>query len=486
MISFSQIQPKEIPYLHFMPYDDIIGVFAVGMAFSHRFHETIGQLIRRETMPWNQTFECMPIEKLRSFQLDKLRETIKWVSKNVPFYRRKLHKCGISYKDIAKIEDITALPLTTKSDLRDCYPFGMCAVPLTQVVQVHASSGTTGKPITGPYTGEDYAQWVECVARNVWAAGIRSDDTVQNAYGYGLFTGGLGFHQALNKIGCTVVPASSGMTERQVHILRDFKVTALFCTPSYALNIAEKAEDLGVALYELPLRIGVFGAEPWTEKMRDEIEGRMGIKAMEAYGLTELCGPGVAFDCHVQDGLHINEDHFLPEILDPETLKPLPLGETGELVFTSLQRRAMPLLRYRTRDITSLYLEQCECGRTLVKMKKVGCRSDDMLIINGLNVFPSQIEVLLLDIDEVLPQYRLVVRKNGHLDKLIVQAEAQKEIYLAGDDTKASVERAIEHHIKSMIGLSVTAQLMSPKTIERSIGKAKRIVDERNLATEAG
>lgn len=435
-------------------------------------------------MPWNQTIECMPVEELRSFQLGKLRETIKWVSQNVPIYRHKLHERGITYRDITKVEDITALPLTTKSDLRDCYPFDMCAVSLDQVVQVHASSGTTGKPITGPYTSEDHAQWIECVARNIWAAGIRSDDTVQNAYGYGLFTGGLGFHHALNKIGCTVIPAGTGMTERQVHLLKDLKVTALLCTPSYALTIAEKADELGVLLRELPLRTGVFGAEPWTEKMRTEIENRMGIKAMEVYGLTELCGPGVAFDCQVQEGLHINEDHFFPEILDPETLEPLPSGETGELVFTSLQRRAMPLLRYRTRDITSLYRETCECGRTLIKMKKVGGRSDDMLIINGLNVFPSQIEALLLDIDEVVPQYRLVVRKNGHLDKLIVQTEAQREIYQAGEDTKAIIERTIEHHIKSMIGVSVTAQLMSPKTIERSTGKARRIFDERRLTAQ--
>ena len=317
-------------------------------------------------MAWNETYECMPVEKLQAFQLDKLRETVSWVQEKVPFYQQKLAELGVGADDIQTLEDVAKLPMTVKTDLRDNYPFGLCAVPLSDVIRVHASSGTTGKPITGPYTEDDLAQWTECMARNMWAAGIRPQDVVQNAYGHGLFTGGLGFHQGATHIGCTVVPTSSGLTERQITIMQDFGTTVLFATPSYALTIAEKAEDMGVDVKSLPVRVGVFGAEPWSPGMREEIEERLGIKAMEAYGLTELCGPGVAFDCEAQDGLHINEDHFLAEIVDPQTLEPVPLGEKGELIFTSLQRRAMPMIRYRTKDITRLRRETCSCGRTLI------------------------------------------------------------------------------------------------------------------------
>lgn len=430
-------------------------------------------------MPWNDEFECMPVEKLQKFQLEKLKETVAWVSERVPFYQKKLKEAGITADDIKSLDDVARLPVTEKNDLRDNYPFSLCAVPMEEVVRVHASSGTTGKPITGPYTAEDLEQWTECMARNLYAAGVRKEDVVQNAYGHGLFTGGLGFHQGACKIECTVVPTSSGMTERQITLLKDFSSDALFATPSYALTMAERAEEMKVDLKSLPLRVGVFGAEPWTTQMRDEIEERMGIKAMEAYGLTELGGPGVAFDCEAQSGLHVNEDHYLAEIVDPATFKPVPLGEKGELIFTSLQRRAMPMIRYRTKDITRIYREKCSCGRTLLKMEKLSGRTDDMLIISGVNVFPSQIEALLLEIDEVEPQYRLVVRKKGYLDQLTVQVEGKMEVYQAGDQKRHEVEGKISAHIKGMMGIGVEVELVEPKFIARSEGKALRVVDER-------
>ncbi len=430
-------------------------------------------------MAWDKEYECMPVDKLRQFQLEKLKDTVDWISKKVPFYKNKLKETGIKKGDINSLEDLAKLPFTVKDDLRDNYPFDLCAVPLKQVVRVHASSGTTGKPITGPYTAEDLDQWTECMVRNFVAAGITSEDIVQNAYGHGLFTGGLGFHQAATRLACTVVPTSSGLTERQITLMKDFGADVIFCTPSYALTIAERAEEMKVDIKSLPVRVGIFGAEPWSQQMRLEIEERMGIKAMEAYGLTELCGPGVAFDCEAQDGLHVNEDHFLPEIVDPQSLEPLPLGETGELIFTSLQRRAMPMIRYRTKDITRLRREKCACGRTLIKMDKVFGRSDDMLIISGVNVFPSQIEALLLDIEEVEPQYRLVVRKKGYLDQLLVQVEGKNEVYEAGDEKRFEVEAKIAGHIRGMMGIGVEVNLVEPKFIARSEGKALRVVDER-------
>ncbi len=430
-------------------------------------------------MPWNEKFECMPVEELERFQLEKLKETVDWVSKKVPFYKKKLKEAGVKAGDLKGIADAAKLPFTVKNDLRDNYPFGLCAVPLKEVIRVHASSGTTGKPITGPYTQKDLDQWTECMVRNFWAAGARPEDVVQNAYGHGLFTGGLGFHQGATGLGCTVVPTSAGLTERQITLMQDFKADVLCCTPSYALTIAERAEELKVNIRDLPVRIGIFGAEPWTIPMREEIEERMGIKAMEAYGLTELGGPGVGCDCEAQSGIHINEDHFLAEVVDPITMEPVPLGEKGELIFTSLQRRAMPMLRYRTKDITRLYREKCKCGRTFVKMDKIFGRTDDMLIISGVNVFPSQIESLLLDIEEVEPQYRLIVRKKGYLDQLVVQVEGKTEVYDAGDRKKLEVEAKIMAHIRGNMGISVEVNLVDPKFIARSEGKALRVVDER-------
>ncbi len=428
---------------------------------------------------WDEKFETMPMAELQKFQLRKLKETVEWAYTRIPFYRRKLDEAGLTPKSIKTLDDIAKLPFTVKNDLRDNYPFGLCAVPLSQVVRVHASSGTTGKPITGPYTAEDLQQWTDCMARNLWAAGVRPDDIAQNAYGHGLFTGGLGFHQGLGRIGCTVVPTSSGLTERQIMLMRDFGATALFSTPSYALTIAERAAEMKVDIRALPLRVGVFGAEPWSTAMRLEIEERMGIKAHEAYGLTELSGPGVGFDCVAQDGIHLNEDHFLAEIVDPQTLTPVPPGERGELVFTSIQRRAMPMLRYRTKDITRLRREKCRCGRTFIKMDKIFGRSDDMLIISGVNVFPSQIESLLLEIPEVEPQYRMVVRKKGYLDQLTVQVEGKKEIYDAGPEKRLEVAAKVTGHIKGMMGISVDVEIVEAKFINRSEGKALRVVDER-------
>ncbi len=430
-------------------------------------------------MPWDDQFETMPVDKLQEFQLKKLKETLEWVYVKIPFYRNKFDECSIKPVDIKHLEDISKLPMTVKNDLRDHYPFGLCAVPMDKVVRVHASSGTTGKPITGPYTAEDLDQWTECMARNLWAAGVRPTDIAQNAYGHGLFTGGLGFHQGACRLGCTVVPTSSGMTERQITLMKDFGSTALFCTPSYALTIAERAEEMKVDIRKLPMRVGVFGAEPWTIAMRDEIEVRMGIKAMEAYGLTELGGPGLAFDCEAQDGLHINEDHYLAEIVDPVTLEPVPMGESGELIFTALQRRAMPMIRYRTKDISRLRREKCACGRTFIKMDKITGRSDDMLIISGVNVFPSQIEALLLDVEEVLPQYVLVIRKKGYLDNLTVRVEAKPEVYDIGTEKRSEVEKKIAAHIKGMMGIGVKVDILAPKTITRSEGKALRVIDER-------
>lgn len=434
---------------------------------------------KTERKYWDEKFETLPLPELEKFQLRKLKETVEWVYERVPFYKRKFDEAGVNPKAIKSLEDIARLPFTVKNDLRDNYPFGLCAVPLREVVRVHASSGTTGKPITGPYTAEDLEQWTELMARNLWAAGVRPDDIAQNAYGHGLFTGGLGFHQGLTRLGCTVVPTSSGLTERQITIMKDFGVTTLCCTPSYALTIAERAAEMKVDIRALPLRVGVFGAEPWSTAMRQEIEERMGIRAQEAYGLTELCGPGVGFDCEVQDGIHINEDHFIAEIVDPQTLEPLPMGEKGELVFTALQRRAMPMIRYRTKDITRLRREKCACGRTFVKMDKIYGRSDDMLIISGVNVFPSQIESLLLEIPEVEPQYRLVVRKKGYLDQLIVQVEGRKDIYEAGPEKRLEVAARVMAHIRGMMGIGVDVEIVEPKFIARSEGKALRVVDER-------
>jgi phenylacetate-CoA ligase len=430
---------------------------------------------------WDEKFESMPGEELRKFQLEHLRKTVKWVYERVPFYKKKFDEKGVKPDDLKVLEDLSKFPFTVKTDLRDNYPFGLCAVPMNEVLRIHASSGTTGKPITGPYTAKDLEQWTECMARSLYAHGVRSNDICQNSYGMGLFTGGLGFHQGATRIGAAVIPVSSGQTERQIIIMKDFGTTVLFSTPTYALTIAEKGEEMGVKLRDLPLRIGCFGAEPWTIEMRKEIEQRMGIKAMECYGLTEFGGPGTGFDCVEQNGLHLNEDHFIAEIIDPVTEEVLPVGTKGELVFTAIQREAMPLIRYRTRDITTLRREKCSCGRTLLKMDKIYGRSDDMLIIGGVNVFPSQIESILLEIPEVEPQYVIIVRKKGYLDQLHADVEAKKEVYDAGPQKISEVEKMIEAKMRGMIGIGIKIRLVPPKSITRSEGKAKRVFDERKL-----
>ncbi len=428
---------------------------------------------------WNETAETMPEETRKALQLEKLKETVAWVYERVPFYRSKLDEHGVKPGDIQSLDDLGRLPFTVKTDLRDHYPFGLFAVPPEQCVRIHASSGTTGKPITGGYTREDMAQWGECMARTFWAAGIRPTDICQNTYSMGLFTGGLGFLLGTETLGATLVPAGSGQTERQVILIQDFNTTVLYGTPSYALTLSEKAMELGVDLRKTALRIGVFGAEPWSEEMRKEIEERMGLVAMESYGLTEMGGPGVAFSCSEKDGLHINEDHFIAEVIDPVTEEPLPLGEKGELVLTAIQRRAMPLIRYRVRDLTRLYREPCGCGRSLLKMERVAARSDDMLIVNGVNLFPSQIESILLEIPEVSPHYVIVVRKEGYLDRLAIDVEARKEMYARGEEKLKEIEAKIRSRIKGVVGLSAHVRIVPYKRIVRSEGKAKRVIDER-------
>lgn len=420
----------------------------------------------------------MPEDARRARQGAWLAETVRWVYDRVPFYRGALDERGVRPDHIRAVDDVARLPFTAKTDLRDHYPFGLCAVPMAEVVRIHASSGTTGKPITGPYTAGDMRQWADCMARTLWAASIRPEDVVQNAYGMGLFTGGLGFLLGASEIGCAVVPSGAGMTERQILLLEDLGVHALFCTPSYALTIAERAEQLGVDLRALPLRVGCFGAEPWTVPMRADIEARLGIVAHEAYGLTEMMGPGVAFSCEARR-LHLNEDHCYPEIVDPETLEPRPTGARGELVLTALQRRAMPLLRFRTRDITRLDRERCACGRTLVAMDKILGRSDDMLIISGVNVFPSQIEALVLEVDGLEPLYQIRVTKRGYLDHLTVEVEARAAVYGAGDEAVSRLGRALEHRVRSLVGIGIEARVMPAGAIARSEGKARRVIDER-------
>ena len=427
---------------------------------------------------WDEKFETMPYEGMAKFQLAKLKETLAWVYEKVPFYKETFDNAGLKPTSLEKLEDLARFPFSVKTDLRDHYPFGLCAIPMKDLVRIHASSGTTGKPITGPYSEEDRDQWANCMARTLYSHGIRDSDLCQNAYGYGLFTGGLGFHMGAERIGCAVVPTSSGLTERQIVIMQDFGSTVLFSTPTYALTIAEKAERMGVDVKSLPLRVGSFGAEPWTPKMREEIEKRMGISAQEAYGLTEMMGPGVAFSCEARN-LHINEDHCYPEVIDPETLEPLPLGEAGELVFTALQRRAMPLIRYRTKDITRLVRTKCECGRTLITMDKITGRDDDMLIISGVNVFPSQVESVIMEFADMEPHYQIRVRKKGYLDVMLVEAEAKQGVYDAGKEAVAGLADRISDRILQVIGIKVPVNVVPMNSIPRSEGKAKRVIDER-------
>jgi phenylacetate-CoA ligase len=430
---------------------------------------------------WNRHFECMDRDGLRKVQGERLRETVDRVYFNVPYYRSKMQEAGLGPDTIHSIEDLQKLPFTTKQDLRDNYPFGLFAVPMSEIVRIHASSGTTGKPTVVGYTRSDIATWSEVMARTLTAAGATRNDFIQIAYGYGLFTGGLGLHYGGEKIGASVIPISGGNTTRQIQLMHDFGSTVLACTPSYALFLAEAISESGIRREDLKLKAGVFGAEPWTENMRREIEDKLKIKAIDIYGLSEVIGPGVASECLVQDGLHINEDHFFPEIIDPITQEVLPTGSSGELVFTTLTKEGLPLIRYRTRDLTRLQYGMCGCGRTMVRMEKCLGRSDDMLIIRGVNLFPSQVESVLLEISEIKPHYLLIVDRNNNLDTLELKVEVEEEFFQDKISELESLRQKIQYALESSIGIGLKVTLVEPKTIERSEGKSKRVIDNRKF-----
>jgi len=425
--------------------------------------------------------ECASREAMRQIQSQRLQETVQRVYHNVPAYRRKMQEAGLVPADIKSIDDLPKLPFTTKQDLRDNYPFGMFTVPLSEIVRVHASSGTTGKSTVVGYTRKDLTLWSEVVTRSLVMAGVHRNDVVQVAYGYGLFTGGLGLHYGTENLGATVIPISGGNTEKQIQLMQDFGTTAVACTPSYALHLAEIMQAMGVSPDQLKLRVGIFGAEPWSENMRREIERKLQLKAIDIYGLSEVVGPGVACECLEQSGLHVNEDHFFPEIVDPDTLQPLAAGQRGELVFTTITKEGIPLIRYRTRDLTRLDYAPCACGRTLVKIEKCCGRSDDMLIIRGVNVFPSQIETVLLEMSETEPHYLLIVEREGTLDTLKVMVEVQEQFFSDEIKQLEALRKKIAQKIQSTLGLSAEVKLVEPRTIERTAGKAKRVIDNRKV-----
>lgn len=429
---------------------------------------------------WQKEIETASREQIKAWQDERLVATVRRVYESVRPYRERMDEAGVKPEDIRGVEDIGKLPFTCKQDLRDNYPFGLFAVPLEDVVRLHASSGTTGKQIVVGYTQNDLDVWGDIVARQLTAIGMTKKDKIHVSYGYGLFTGGLGLHQGAARMGATCIPVSSGNTERQITILQDFESDCIACTPSYAMYIAETIEQMGIDTAKLPLRAGIFGAEPWTEEMRREIEKKMNIKAYDIYGLTEIMGPGVAYECSCQKGMHVNEDHFIIEILNPETLEPVPDGEKGEIVFSCITKEAFPILRYRTRDIGVITHERCECGRTFVRMSKPMGRTDDMLIIRGVNVFPSQIETVLLKMN-YSPNYQIVVDRANNLDTLSVMVEMNEQTF---SDTVSEItvkEKALAEALKSLLGVAAKVILVGPNTIERSIGKAKRVIDKRKL-----
>ncbi|WP_022850181.1 phenylacetate--CoA ligase family protein [Limisalsivibrio acetivorans] len=431
-------------------------------------------------MIWNEDFETLPREALEALQLNRLRAMLENVYARVPFYKKQFDEVGVKPENLKTLKDLSKFPFTYKQDLRDNYPFGMFAVPQEQVVRIHASSGTTGKPTVVGYTRRDIDTWSELMARTLSGAGVGKGDVMQNAYGYGLFTGGLGAHYGAEKIGASVIPISGGNSKRQLMIMKDFGSTAISCTPSYALNLYEIAKEEGIDMRELPIKVGVFGAEPWTDEMRRDIEEKWGIDAVDIYGLSEIIGPGVAFECvEAKKGMHINEDHFIVETIDPETGEVLPFGEPGELVFTTITKEAIPLVRYRTRDITIIEKEPCKCGRTFVRMNKVAGRSDDMLIIRGVNVFPSQIESILVDRKGILPHYLLEVDRDGNLDTLEVKVEVSEELFSDEIKNLQTLAKSIEKDIKDIIGVTCRVRLVEPKSIARSEGKAQRVIDKR-------
>lgn len=432
-------------------------------------------------MIWNPNKETMSRDEMRELQGRRLHKIVDYVYHNVPFYRHKLQEMDIEPDDIRSIDDITRLPFTTKQDLRDNYPYGLQAAPQSEIVRVHASSGTTGNPTIVGYTRKDIGVWSECMARCLTAYGVTRDDTFSVAYGYGLFTGGLGAHYGVEKLGATAVPASVGNTEKHLRLIRDLGITGIACTPSYALHLAETMGKMGIRKEDIRLRIGAFGAEPWTEDMRREIESRLGLQGYNLYGLSEIMGPCVSYECSCKNGSHICEDHFFPEIIDPHTLQPLPAGQTGELVFTTLTKEGLPLLRYRTRDLCSLMQGECECGRTSVRMGRIVGRSDDMLIIRGINVFPSQVESVILSTKEFEPQYQLIVDRVDNLDRLTVCVELRNEYMTDLLPELAALEQKLSEKLKSVLSIRAKVKLLPQGSLERSQGKSKRVIDNRKL-----
>lgn len=432
-------------------------------------------------MIWNEKIECASRDEMAAVQSERLKQTVQRIYHNIPSYRTKMQEIGMLPGDVRSVEDLKNLPFTNKTDLRDNYPFGMFTVPMSEIVRVHASSGTTGKPTVVGYTRNDLSMWAEVVTRSLCMSGVTRNDIVQVAYGYGLFTGGLGLHYGTENLGATVIPISGGNTKKQIQLMQDFGSSVIACTPSYALFLAEVMQEMDIKPEELKLRVGIFGAEPWSESMRKEIEAKLKLKAIDIYGLSEVIGPGVSCECEHQVGMHVNEDHFIPEILDTETLQPVAPGEVGELVFSTITKEGIPILRYRTRDLTRLIYDKCECGRTLVRMEKCKGRSDDMLIIRGVNVFPSQIESVLLEMSETEPHYLLIVEREGTLDILKLMVEVQEQFFSDEVRELEKLKKKITHNIQSTLGISVDVKLVEPKTIERTAGKAKRVIDNRKI-----
>lgn len=433
----------------------------------HRFHPA-------------STPDYLPARQLRDLQLARLQAIVERAYRNVELYRLRFDKQGVKPEAIRSLEDIARLPFTVKTDLRDTYPFGMFASPMRDVVRLHASSGTTGKPIVVAYTREDIAVWTQVMVRCFAACGLHEGDVIHNAYGYGLFTGGLGAHYGAEGLGATVIPISGGNTDRQIMVLKDFGVTAICCTPSYFIHLIERAGEMGVDINKLPLRAGVFGAEPWTEAMRARIQSVTNIKAYDIYGLSEIIGPGVGIECENQDGLHLFEDHFYPEIIDPKTGKTLPDGAEGELVLTTLSKWAMPMIRYRTRDITAINRETCPCGRTLRRIRRISRRSDDMFIIRGINVFPSQVETALLAAEGTLPHYQIVLSRDKGLDQMEVQVEVTSAVFSDKVGALEALHAKLSKSLENILSIRAKVRLVEPHTIQRSEGKAKRLIDKRN------
>ena len=428
-------------------------------------------------------YETMPRPELEKLQLERLKKTVSYVYERTAFYHDSMQKLGVKPEDIQTLSDVALLPFTSKLDFRDNYPFGLTCVPHDEVVRVHSSSGTTGKPVIAPYTQQDVDNWAELAARSLACAGMTRNDILQNAYGYGLFTGGLGLHYGAERLGATVIPASTGNTKRQLMLIQDLGATAISCTPSYTLIMHETAQSMGMDLRNSTLRIGILGAEPWSENMRLDIENKLGINAFSIYGLTEIVGPGVSIECPHKTGMHIWEDHFLAEIVDPATNKPLPYGEQGELILTTLTKEAQPVLRFRTKDITSLNIEPCECGRTMVRMARITGRSDDMIRVRGVSVFPSQIESVLLTVDGVEPQYMIVVdRQNAFAsDDLEVWVEVSEDIFSDEMTQMVALQTKLQRELDSVLGIKARIKLVEPRKLARTEGKAKRVVDRSEL-----